>query len=301
MPYQAARAIAATFCWDIRFALTPVFGADFPSICLRPGDTMFAKFFIDPNIVQFCVQETDRFRKEGVSYRLPMLSPAPKLESPRMRFGQPQWQPRVAKYHRVPTMIDTESGYGSDDGNDKAAITPEISPRSAWRPLMRSQMSSSPCTNFTASMSPPITTMRPFAMSPPVTPIQQCFVRLPTPTPTLAYDTTFRTKRTHSEVSLYDDHDDDIAPSRPQTSYVVGQQVFGDGQRGYTFEQHSASTQPQIAHMLAYHQGPVEPQISPNYTQKEIEAIKSLMEIQFDNKNLLSPPPTKRTRRGPTW
>lgn len=306
MPYQAARAIAATFCWDIRFALTPVFGADFPSTCLRPQDTGFAKFFIDPNIVKFCVQETDRFRNEGAIYRLPtlsstsMLSPSPKLESPRMRFDQPQWRSRAAKHRRVPAMLDTESGYGSDDGNNKATITPEVSPRSVWRPVTRSQVSSPPSTNFTASMSPPITPMRPFEMSPPVTPMQQPFIRLPTPAPALAYDTSFRTKRTHSKVSLHGDDDDDMVTSRPQTSYIVGYQIFGEPMSSHTLEHYPASIPLQTGHAMSRHHGPVEPQISPSYTQKEIDAIKSLMEIQFDDKNLLSLPPTKRTRRDST-
>lgn len=34
MPYEAAKAVAATFCWEIRHVLTPLFGPDFPSICV---------------------------------------------------------------------------------------------------------------------------------------------------------------------------------------------------------------------------------------------------------------------------
>lgn len=34
MPYEAAKAVAATFCWEIRHVLTPLFGTDFPSICV---------------------------------------------------------------------------------------------------------------------------------------------------------------------------------------------------------------------------------------------------------------------------
>ncbi|KAJ5505257.1 hypothetical protein N7453_004214 [Penicillium expansum] len=36
MPYEAARAMAATFCWRIRYALTPLFGTEFPAMCIPP-------------------------------------------------------------------------------------------------------------------------------------------------------------------------------------------------------------------------------------------------------------------------
>jgi hypothetical protein len=36
MPYEAARAMAATFCWRIRYALTPLFGTEFPAMTYDP-------------------------------------------------------------------------------------------------------------------------------------------------------------------------------------------------------------------------------------------------------------------------
>ena len=70
MPYQAARAIAATFCYDIRYALTPIFGDEFPSMCLSPKDPGFAKFLINPAIVRQCAAETERFKREKSSYQI---------------------------------------------------------------------------------------------------------------------------------------------------------------------------------------------------------------------------------------
>ncbi|KAJ5206430.1 hypothetical protein N7491_002953 [Penicillium cf. griseofulvum] len=53
MPYEAARAMAATFCWRIRYALTPLFGTDFPAMCIPPTDRKtHGRMVIPPEIVQ---------------------------------------------------------------------------------------------------------------------------------------------------------------------------------------------------------------------------------------------------------
>lgn len=63
MPFDAAKAVAATFCWKIRFALTPLFGLDFPSLCVHPDDrSRFGRMVIDPAIVQKCTKMTQSYR-----------------------------------------------------------------------------------------------------------------------------------------------------------------------------------------------------------------------------------------------
>ncbi|KAF3482594.1 putative APSES transcription factor Xbp1 [Arthroderma uncinatum] len=52
MPFEAAKAVAATFCWKIRYALTPLFGVGFLSECIPPSDEMFGRMIIDPAIVR---------------------------------------------------------------------------------------------------------------------------------------------------------------------------------------------------------------------------------------------------------
>ncbi|KAI5848885.1 hypothetical protein BZA05DRAFT_475205 [Tricharina praecox] len=61
-PYEAARAMATRFCWRIRFALTIVFGKDFPRDCLDPEKDKeeFGRYNIDAAIIVAC---TDRVRK----------------------------------------------------------------------------------------------------------------------------------------------------------------------------------------------------------------------------------------------
>lgn len=52
MPFETAKAVAATFCYNIRFALTPLFGTDFPSQCIQPHERSFGKMTIDPEIIK---------------------------------------------------------------------------------------------------------------------------------------------------------------------------------------------------------------------------------------------------------
>ena len=65
MPYAAARALAATFCWKIRFALTPLFGDDFVDLCVHPSDPAYKQFIIDPDITKQCEEEMYAWKNGG--------------------------------------------------------------------------------------------------------------------------------------------------------------------------------------------------------------------------------------------
>ena len=68
MPFEAARAVAATFCWSIRYALTPIFGPDFPSTCVSPESEKFGDMTIDPSVTQLCARNAQEYReREGQS------------------------------------------------------------------------------------------------------------------------------------------------------------------------------------------------------------------------------------------
>jgi hypothetical protein len=123
VPWQAAKELAATFCWDIRWALTPVFGNDFPQKCTPPHHPSYGNFVISPAIVQFCTDETVRFRENKDSYRLfQSKTPSPTV-SMRLMFDTPVWKRHVLS---SPTT-DT-------DGDDNAAYSTEVSPRSLYTP-----------------------------------------------------------------------------------------------------------------------------------------------------------------------
>ena len=124
VPWQAARELAATFCWNIRWALTPVFGNDFPQMCTPPTHPSFANFVISPATVQFCADETVRFRDGKNSYQLfSSKTPSPTISSMRPMFDTPVWKNEVL----------FSPGTGTD-GSDSAADSIEVSPRSLYTP-----------------------------------------------------------------------------------------------------------------------------------------------------------------------
>jgi hypothetical protein len=197
MPYHAARAIAATFCYDIRWALTPVFGNDFPSACLHPKDPCFAKFLIDPAIVQFCAEETVRFKELGPAYTV---------------FGSDASSPVVVPKTHCQQKVrstDLESGYGTDTGrNGKYLSSPEVSPRTQFTPINRSRSPYSPHTAGSSLVGSPLSLNAPPGLL------------TPTSAPCEYQGAMFRTKRTHSKVALYDDCGDG-ALTRPETAATV--------------------------------------------------------------------------------
>jgi hypothetical protein len=218
MPYQAAKAVAATFCYDIRWALTPVFGNDFPSMCLHSKDPSFAKFVIDPAIVEYCTMETNRFRTEGNSYRISTPNTSPTAEMPETSCkSQMRVKPRRAR------PADIESGYGTDtDQSDKYFISPQVSPRSCWPSVNRSLSPYSPRTACSSMMSSPMS-----ALTPPR-------IQLHNSTPGGYHDEPFRTKRTHSKVAFSDQE----MPIRPQTAAVIPS-VRGQSSGGFGDSDHS--------------------------------------------------------------
>ncbi|KAL9125662.1 MAG: hypothetical protein Q9217_005171, partial [Psora testacea] len=102
VPFEAAKAIAATFCWEIRYVLTPVFGLEFPSMCTEPDDPAFLRFSIDRGILLHCTQVADANRaisqeaSQSGSPRTPSSSTMKSL------------RPKPAK------IFDSESGYCTD-------------------------------------------------------------------------------------------------------------------------------------------------------------------------------------------
>jgi hypothetical protein len=135
MPFDAAKAVAATFCWRIRYALTPVFGSDFPKICLRPESEGFGAMVIDPAITQRCTEEAEFYRqleiKASSTTASAMRSPFTP-DSPTM--------PRQVKQLRPKTRLFTgiANGYSSDSslGNryPSTSVSPTIPYCNTWTP-----------------------------------------------------------------------------------------------------------------------------------------------------------------------
>lgn len=52
MPFEAAKALAIQFCYRIRYALTPMFGTDFPDLCLDERHENFGRMILDQSIIE---------------------------------------------------------------------------------------------------------------------------------------------------------------------------------------------------------------------------------------------------------
>lgn len=136
MPYEAAKAVAATFAYEIRFALTPVFGKNFTTMCTRPGDPNFENFKIARRIISSCTKEAKQWRDiddRPSDYKSPtpesaISSPEKPLTSPRIFGG------------KLTKLMEVESGYGTDTDSDKYYASPDSQPKSYigdWTPRNR--------------------------------------------------------------------------------------------------------------------------------------------------------------------
>ncbi|KAK0375530.1 APSES transcription factor Xbp1 [Colletotrichum limetticola] len=86
MPYECAKAVCATFCYNIAGALIPIFGPSFPSMCVPPGSPEYQRMVIDHRIVEDAIKDADRSRKVQHRALPPMtLGHMPNIERRRMR------------------------------------------------------------------------------------------------------------------------------------------------------------------------------------------------------------------------
>ncbi|EER44381.1 APSES transcription factor Xbp1 [Histoplasma capsulatum H143] len=92
MPFEAAKAVAATFCWKIRYALTPLFGVDFLSICIPPDDPRFGRWVIDQSIVCDATNSARHYRLlEGLSGKSTNQRRSPDEPYPRLNSNAAGW------------------------------------------------------------------------------------------------------------------------------------------------------------------------------------------------------------------
>ena len=117
VPFEAAKAIAARFCHEIRFVLVPMFGRDFVSMCTEVGDDSHQQYSIDPTIIQKCVNGASTLCTQS---RESSAAVSPQASATFAHL--PVWPPKKTLNPKSAKMIDDESGYGTD------------SERSEWYP-----------------------------------------------------------------------------------------------------------------------------------------------------------------------
>jgi hypothetical protein len=115
MPFEAAKAVAATFCYNIRYALVPIFTEDFLSLCVRPDSPRFGRMIIDKEITRRCTVAADELRLLSDARNSPLwasITPNTNSTTPRTPVG---WFPRSLRPKGLRTdRTEVESGYGTD-------------------------------------------------------------------------------------------------------------------------------------------------------------------------------------------
>ncbi|KAK4503434.1 hypothetical protein PRZ48_004349 [Zasmidium cellare] len=135
VPYKCARALCLTFCYPIRWALTPVFGPSFIKECLSPDHAGYGRFKIDPEVVRMSAMEQEGWRGDIVS------------RDPTPAYPQaPQEIPRSAPTHQHAAHNKPQFKQGSpfsDAASDRNYIysspmtdSPGLSPKSKHRSLL---------------------------------------------------------------------------------------------------------------------------------------------------------------------
>jgi hypothetical protein len=149
MPFDAAKAVAATFCHEIRYALTPVFGLDFVSLCVAPEDPSFGRMVIDRGIVQRCTEQATGFRllsressvtsnprspglPDGFSKRTPKsLRPKP-IKSIRSKNGFEMDIDSTSNYLYAPQALSSPGWTALN--TPRSVMTPQWSPQLPSQP-----------------------------------------------------------------------------------------------------------------------------------------------------------------------
>ena len=146
MPFEAAKAVAATFCYNIRYALTPVFGLDFLSLCVNPEDPSFGRMVIDRDIVRQCTETANGLR---VLSRAASKTLSPKTPS------SSAWSQRPSKSLRPKPVkiLGMENGYDTDtDRSERHFSSPQTPISLEWTALNTIRPTQSP---YHSSASPP--------------------------------------------------------------------------------------------------------------------------------------------------
>ncbi|KIX99723.1 uncharacterized protein Z520_04359 [Fonsecaea multimorphosa CBS 102226] len=133
IPYDAAKAMAATFCWHIRYALTPVFGKDFPNICLPPDSENFGSMQIDAEITKRCALQARHYRELESLVASGPWSGISSPQTPQTPQVRPQLRMILPKPHKE---TDNTSEYSTDtsheDKYELSSPSPQIAFTNPW-------------------------------------------------------------------------------------------------------------------------------------------------------------------------
>lgn len=130
MPYDAAKAVAARFCYEIRHVLVPVFGPDFVSMCRNYADRSYLHLKVDRSIIERC---TDAAKVNQAHSREASVAVSPRPPASFVSLSMC----RASKSLRSKLKaVDVESGYGTDsDRSEKYPGSPSSLGYNGWTPV----------------------------------------------------------------------------------------------------------------------------------------------------------------------
>ncbi|POR39629.1 Transcriptional repressor XBP1 [Tolypocladium paradoxum] len=131
MPYRCARAVCATFCYEIAGALIPLFGPDFPSECTPPRFSDFAEMVISQQLVEEATLEAETSRDAYRTRKVTALNGP----SGYPRFGsyRPVRNEDLHPYFRPPPLpMPAWTAADSSTGAYQPALRRESAPRNVF-------------------------------------------------------------------------------------------------------------------------------------------------------------------------
>ena len=142
VPFEAAKAVASRFCYDIRYVLVPVFGPDFVSMCEVPDQGAWMHLSIGRSIIQKCTEAATAYQSQS---RESSMANSPRTTSActtSIRPAKPTLRPKPR------TIMDFESGYATDS---ERSVYPDSPISSEWTPVNSPRQKELPAINVTST------------------------------------------------------------------------------------------------------------------------------------------------------
>lgn len=136
MPYNCAKAVCATFCFNIAGALIPIFGPAFPSQCVRPDTSDYGRMIISPRLIAEAAREAELWRRTYLRsftsagfHGNPATATSPKRDRKDTAAARGSGFPLGGRRLRTknslgssPYMTDTDGDGGGRSGTESASI-----------------------------------------------------------------------------------------------------------------------------------------------------------------------------------
>lgn len=141
--YRSARALCATFCYEIRYLLTPIFGPQFIHDCLTKDHPDFKKYQVDRKIIKHDQKE----QKHWLEERLQREAKADRDDNPEAirqgnrvsksvigasNKGQSRTQPSLPPLFKPDFALNTSSDSGSTYSQSSIEEKEPVSPKSTY-------------------------------------------------------------------------------------------------------------------------------------------------------------------------